>query len=357
MARTVWVTFLAGVVGFAMLAGAVAALGATPDLPKVHFKAVGSSGTPRQFELFEKPFFTKTLPEQSGGRITADFVSREEMGLKGFDDMRIFKQGLVDIGTSQTLYIGGDEPFAEGVDLAGLFGDIETAFKGHLAYRPLLDERIQKKFGLKLLTLWPYPAQVIYCKAPIKGLRDLKGKKVRVFGRTLGDLIEHVGGASVTITFGEVYEALERGAVDCGVTGTLSGNAARWYEVTTHLYALPTGWSTTMHTINLAVWNRLDPKVKEFLLAQFAELEKNLWDFGRESTQDGINCNTGVGECKFGYKGKMTLVTPSAADIALRDEILRKTVIPRWVKRCGKECVEPWNATAGKVVGIRADAP
>ena len=358
MTKALRMTGLAKLLGVMMLVGVPgAAIGQTPDLPKLHLKVVGSSGIPRQFELFEKPFFTKTLPERSGGKITTDFVSREELGLKGFDDMRVLRQGTLDIGTSQTLYVGGDEPFAEGVDLAGLFGDIDTAFKGHMAYKNALDERLQKKFGLKLMTLWPYPAQVIYCRPPIKTLSDLKGKKVRVFGRTLGDVVEHVGGASVTITFGEVYEALERGAADCGVTGTLSGNAARWYEVTTHLFVLPLGWSTTMHTMNLALWNRLDAKTKEFLRVQFTELEKKLWDFGRESTQDGINCNTGVGECKYGYKGKMTLGTPSAADVALRDQILRDTVIPRWLKRCGKDCAEPWNETAGKVVGIRMKAP
>ena len=357
MRRAIWLTILAGLGVAATLAAAPAAIGAVPDLPRVHFKIVGAFSSARQFDLVEKQYYTKIIPERSAGRITADFISTDELGLKGFEIIRLLKQGMLDIGTATILYVSGDEPFFEGIDLAGLFPDIEAAHKGHTAYKPLMDERLQRKFGLKMLTLHPYPAQVIYCRPPVKSLADLKGKKVRVFGRTLGDLVEHVGGASVTIGWGEVYQALERGAADCAITGTLSGNTGRLYEVTTHLLTLPVGWATTMHTIGLAVWDRLDPKVKEFLLPIFAEMEQKLWDFGRESTQDGINCNTGVEPCKYGFKGKITLVTPSPADFALREEALRKTIIPRWVKRCGRDCVGSWNDSAGKVVGIRAEAP
>jgi hypothetical protein len=32
------------------------------------------------------------------------------------------------------------------------------------------------------------------------------------------------------------------------------------------------------------------------------------------------------------------------------------TIVPRWAKECGDDCVKDWNATMGKVVGITASA-
>jgi TRAP-type C4-dicarboxylate transport system substrate-binding protein len=88
-----------------------------------------------------------------------------------------------------------------------------------------------------------YPAQVFYCNAEIKGLADIKGKKVRAAGRSQSELVTALGGTPVTMAFGEVVPALQNKTVDCAITGTLSGNAAKWHEVTTHLLALPVSWA------------------------------------------------------------------------------------------------------------------
>jgi hypothetical protein len=52
----------------------------------------------------------------------------------------------------------------------------------------------------------------------------------------------------------------------------------------------------------------------------------------------------------------MTLVEPSAADLALRDTIATDVVLARWAKRCGAECAENWNATVGPILGLTAAA-
>jgi hypothetical protein len=109
-----------------------------------------------------------------------------------------------------------------------------------------------------------------------------------------------------------------------------------------------------MHVVSLKTWSRMDGSTRTFLSGIFDEMEQKLWEVGSESHEDGLNCNSGKDPCKYGYKGKMTLVTPSAADLALRDEALRKSVLPKWVKRCGADCVRSWNETIGKIVGLQA---
>ena len=74
-----------------------------------------------------------------------------------------------------------------------------------------------------------------------------------------------LGAQPVEMAIGEVYIALERGVVDCAISGTGIANAQRWHEVVTHMYALTTSYGILGYVVNLAWWNKLDPPVREFL--------------------------------------------------------------------------------------------
>jgi TRAP-type C4-dicarboxylate transport system substrate-binding protein len=166
-----------------------------------------------------------------------------------------------------------------------------------------------------------------------------------------------LGAQPTALAFGEVYSALERGTVDCGVTGTGSGNGVKWYEVTSHLYNLPISWSTAAYIVNLAWWNKLDPAVRSFLEAQLKQVQEAQWKLGADATQDGVDCNIGnAAGCKIGnvVKNKpMTLVKASDADKARIREALTTVVLPNWVKRCGAKCGETYNEVIAPITGVR----
>ena len=52
----------------------------------------------------------------------------------------------------------------------------------------------------------------------------------------------------------------------------------------------------------------------------------------------------------------MQIVPVTPADTARRASLLRDTVVPRWVSRCGSECAESWNRYLAPVAGFRAAA-
>ena len=78
-----------------------------------------------------------------------------------------------------------------------------------------------------------------------------RSKKVRVFNKTMSDFIEAVGGTTISMAFAEVVPALQRGVVDCAVTGTMSGFTAGWPEVSTHQFQVYMGWSINYQSVNL----------------------------------------------------------------------------------------------------------
>ncbi len=224
------------------------------------------------------------------------------------------------------------------------------------ALMPAANKELEK-LGVKVIATNPFPAQVFFCKKPVNGIADLKGRKIRVSGPSQGDFLNALGAQPVAIAFGEVYTALERGTVDCAVTGTGTGNAQKWYEVTSHLYTLVTSWGISGYMVNLAWWNKLDPQVRAFLENYFVKLEDAQWKLGLELTQDGIDCNIGnAAGCKiFGLltDKKMTLVKPSEADNAYARKMLVEVVLPSWVKRCGARCGETFNEVLAPITGVK----
>lgn len=65
----------------------------------------------------------------------------------------------------------------------------------------------------------------------IKTPADMKGKKVRVFGKTLGDFVTAAGGAPTLISGSEQYLAYQRGTVDVGMTGVSGVKSRKLWEV------------------------------------------------------------------------------------------------------------------------------
>jgi len=191
---------------------------------------------------------------------------------------------------------------------------------------------------------------------PYYQLSDLKGKKVSVPFGSAAQFVEAFGGSSVTMAFGEVVPALQNKVVDCAITGTASGNSARWYEVARGLYALPVAWSTSGYLVNLAWWNRLDPAVRGFIEAHIREVEEAQWRLGAETTEDGIACNTGArADCRIGrlVEGRtMTVARPSEADIQAVRATLSANVLPGWVRRCGERCGQLYDRLVAPVSGV-----
>lgn len=335
---------------------AIGAAGAAQaqDLPKTQLKVVGGLSNLTAYNDYEKPFWTKTIPEQSKGQVTADIKGFNEMGLKGPELMRLMSQGVIEFGTATLSYFASDNPINEAIDLAGLAPDVKTAREVTDAFEPVYARLYGEGANVKLLGISTYPAQVLFCNATINGLADIKGKKVRTSSRTTAEFVEALGGTSVTMAFGEVVPALQNKVVDCAITGSLSGYSAKWYEVSTHLYALPINWNQQIHAVNQKAWDKLDPKVRTFLQAQVKGLVDQIWEAAARQTQEGYDCNTGAAACTQAVKGKMVLVQATDADRALLKKVLNDAVLPKWAARCSAQCVKDFNETIGTKIGLQA---
>jgi len=338
----------------AIAAFALSASAAFADDPVV-LNAVGTWSSLTNFQKHEEPFFNTRLREASDGNIVGKIQSQSGLGLKGFEIMRLVKNGVFDFAFGLPGYVAAENAIFEGADLSTLTQDIDTQRKVSDAYYPTLEKSFADIYNAKLLMLYPFPSQTLWCNGEVNGIEDLKGKKIRVYSTTLGDFVEGVGGTSVTVSFSEVIPALEKGVVDCAITGTMSAYTAKWNQVATHAYTLRVGWGLAFGAMNMDKWNSLSEGQQTLLQSEIATLTDAMW--AETATEDdvAISCITG-GECAIGEAGSMTLVEPSESDLKARDTIATEVVLARWAERCGADCAANWNETVGPILGLTAAA-
>ncbi|MEM6466808.1 MAG: transporter, partial [Pseudomonadota bacterium] len=186
---------------------ALTATTALADNPTV-LTAVGTWSSLTNFQKHEQPFFDG-LAEASGGDMVGKIQSQSGLGLKGFEIMRLVKNGVFDFAFGLPGYVAAENAIFEGADLSSLTQDIDTQRKVSEAYFATLEGAFEEIYNAKLLMLYPFPSQTLWCNGEVNGIADLDGKKIRVYSTTLGDFVEGVGGTSVTVAFSEVIPALE----------------------------------------------------------------------------------------------------------------------------------------------------
>ncbi len=327
-----------------------------PPGPTVNIQAVTQVGPALpQFTKVDIPLLREGVPKKSGGRINVTLASWPERNLNGPEIIRLVRSGQVDIGAVPLNTVSGEVPMLDMVDLAGLNPTVGQARKVAQALLPELNKELER-FNTRIVAMYPFAAQVFFCRDKVASLADLKGKRIRTGGGSSNTFVTSIGAQPTAIGFPEVYASLERGVVDCAITGSSSGNGARWYEVSQSQYALPLFWSVSMYVVNLSWWNKLDPAVRGFLETTMKEVEEAQWKLGEETTEDGLACNSGdKAGCKIGKvveNKPMTLFRPVQADQDTLRTTLTSAILPGFMERCGARCVEVYNRAVAPISGV-----
>lgn len=331
------------------------ALASGQTLASESLSVVGSWSSLPLYKQYEQPFWTDILPSESKDDFEVIMTTHDQMGIGTSDVFRMLGDGVFDVAMTVGDYAVADAPALEGLDVPLLASSAAQAKKMVEAARPMVEEIYETTFNAKVLAIVPYPPQVVFCKGSVASLADLEGLKVRASGRMTAKFLDALGAQSVNISFGEVPGALQRGVVDCAVTGAGSGYSAGWWEVSDSLMTLPLGgWDPVVTAINLDKWNDLSTKDQEFLQSEVAEkFEKPVWETAQAELDQDIACLTGNGDCARGPSHSMTLAEPSADDIFDAKRILLDKVLPEWSERAGSEWVKKWNASVGKVMKLQ----
>lgn len=347
-------SFYAAILGVSMLLSNGALAG---NVDSMQFEGVAEFSTNFWYTEFEKPYFEKTLPQISNGKLRGNALPFDQLGMTGFEMMRLLRKGTYDFAAGSLGYVTGDSPEIEGVMLAGTIHNVDELMRASSNYFPILAKDFERRYNSKLIALYPYPNSWLFCNLGNKnvtkvGLNDLKGKTIRSYATTVSDYIEGLGAKAVTISFGEIATAMQRGTIDCAVSTTMTGYNTKFQQVATHLIQA-SDYSAGYFAFNLDTWNKLTPDAQKLINTSLNDLAKQMAERTKKDEQDATACLTS-GPCPYGEPGNMTFIKLSPQDLALEAQVVKNTVVPRWTSRCTSpsECLKDWNAAVGSVVGM-----
>jgi TRAP-type C4-dicarboxylate transport system substrate-binding protein len=296
----------------------------------------------------EKPFFNQ-LESLTKLPFKVSYTPLDSTGIKDTYQLQMLKQGEVDLVSLRFIQNSHDEPSLTGVDLLGLSQDYATAKKMVDVYSDTIDGYLQQHFQTKLLGMWTFGSQQIFCKKPIGRLEDLRGLKVRVASSALSPLLTELGGTPAVIPFDQVKDALAIGLIDCAVTSAASANYAGWTEYTDYAFPISVQFGLNGYVISLKKWNSLSSKQQRVLTSTFNTYLTDLWRYSEDLQADSLSCSTG-GPCKWSKPYNLHRVTPSKHDLWLLRDISRRKVIPLWGQECDRihpGCFKDWQKKVG----------
>ena len=140
----------------------------------------------------------------------------------------------------------------------------------------------------------------------IKNPSDMKGKKVRVFGKTLGTFVKASGGAPTLISGSEQYLAYQRGTVDVGMTGVSGVKSRKLFEVMDTITKTNHGVIEFIVVANTKWFNSLSSKQKDVIIKSAEIAEKDVRNNVAKIEQEAYDLAKSKG---------MKIVTPSKSDI------------------------------------------
>lgn len=236
--------------------------------------------------------------------------------------------GAVEMGVAALTRFVGTIPAVDLFYVPFLFADEEAVKKAVAKGSPVrgpIDEAVLKT-GARILWWQAYGGAVFLSKDfALNSPDDLKGKKVRVFSKTLGALVEAAGGAPTSISGSEQFLAYQRGTVDVGITGVTAVQKRKLYQVMNTLTATKSMVDIEFVVlINDEVWQGLTDQQRQVMETAAARVEKELRDQMSQLEADA-----------FAFvKDEMTVVELTDAEMKEWQK-LAEPVVEEYVKNAG----------------------
>ncbi|MBX2830132.1 MAG: TRAP transporter substrate-binding protein DctP [Rhodospirillales bacterium] len=221
--------------------------------------------------------FKQEVEEKSNGDIEVQIYDSAQL-YKDKEVPAAVGSGAIEMGVASLTRYVGDVPAVDIFYQPFVFDTEEKVRKAVAKGSPVrgpLDAAIAET-GASVLWWQAYGGAIMLSKdAPLHGPADMEGKKVRVFGKTLGDFTVAAGGAPTLISGSEQYIAYQRGTVDIGMTGVSGVKSRHLWEVMDHITVTNHADIEFIVVVNTDFWNGLTDAQRDIInnAAMFAEAD------------------------------------------------------------------------------------
>ncbi|MDF3309675.1 TRAP transporter substrate-binding protein DctP [Rhodococcus sp. T2V] len=235
------------------------------------------------------------ITEATNGAVT--FKNFDSGSLLGpTEQLQGVKSGVADVGLVVPSYYPQDLPvnnWIQGMGAAvsaspvrALTGDAFAAYQFSVENEQVRDEYLSQ--GLIPLGTFASPAYHPNCSKAVTGPSEAQGLKARTSGNLWSAPVEAMGMTTVSVAYDELYEALERGVVDCGINSFAGTYEQGFADVAPHLVPITLPQTpNAMFVFNKDAWDRLDPAVQQAISDASSALIRGSAERQLEIVQEG----------------------------------------------------------------------
>jgi TRAP-type C4-dicarboxylate transport system substrate-binding protein len=222
------------------------------------------------------PSYPEMIRKATNGQLDIKLFFFGEHPYKGSEIMAAIRDQRCQMGEIEAAYYAGSEPVLSLTGGPLLATTAKVMFEMHeaLLHAGILDS-IYKKYNMFEVAYWTWWGPSISCADTlVTKIDSLKGKKIRVPTKQYADMISWLGGTPVTISWGEVYTALQRGIMD-GATGALCAQRdSKWPEVCKYYTRWAQAFGIDRVGVNKDAFEELPADVQKVFLKVTRDFEK-----------------------------------------------------------------------------------
>jgi len=264
---------------------------------------------------------------------------------KGKDSLDAVSKNLTQMYRVAGFHVAGEAQILELMDLP-LFVPWDYEFRVKLwdALTPLYRDYLKKRYNIYLAGILQAEPRMIYSKAAVKSLADLKGKKIRSAGPVETEFTRALGMVPVSVPPSEIYTGLQQGLLDGNWVADAPHFYNKGFEVTKFIFDVGSAGAGFFVMINEKALDSLPAADRKALMDSMPAYVSAL----RAGTKDGA-----INGRQWLIKEGMTAVPVPAADRETM-KAAAAVIIDKWEKRLdpesriiyakAKEMIDAYNA-------------
>lgn len=213
------------------------------------------------------------VTKRSNGRVKIEFFWNGSL-VKGPDVLGAVGKGIVPMGKIFTVDHVGQMPLNQLLNLPFTNDDvfvIQKAASDLIAKYPSWKREFDKQNVVRLGGLATGTVHLL-SKKPIKDVSELKGLSIRARGPQ-ATVLKQMGAVPVSVAFGELYEALDRGVIGSTIMYELSVIPYKFNETASHFTYVGLGHAVQAEIVNKDFWDALPADIRKLLSDTMADAE------------------------------------------------------------------------------------
>ncbi len=218
--------------------------------------------------------FAADVKKRTNGQVDVQIFGSEQLA-KAAENFPAVARGTIEAALSVNFQWGTTIPEMSATLIPYAMSDLEKIKRfPQSEARRYLDQKLEQRGVHNIAWLYDTRETIITSsKKPILTLDDFKGVKIRGLNTLTDHALSAVGAAPAATPGSEVYQALQSGVLDAGLTDVSAAYSRKYYEVQKFGTVGPIFTIYFHMYVNPAWWNKLSPANRQAIEAAAKQAE------------------------------------------------------------------------------------